>query len=80
MKTSPSGQICTVANGSGAIGSANVTNVAVTCATGYYSVGGTVSGLSGSLVLQDNSGDNLAVTANGSFTFAAAEAPARRTR
>ena len=30
VKTSPSGQTCTVANGSGTVGSANVTNVAVT--------------------------------------------------
>ena len=35
-----------------------------------YSVGGTVSGLTGSVVLQDNGGDNLTVSANGSFTFA----------
>jgi hypothetical protein len=35
-----------------------------------YSVGGTVSGLSGTVVLQDNGGDNLSVSANGSFTFA----------
>src|SRR6185312_14186349 len=35
-----------------------------------YSVGGAVSGLSGSVVLQDNGGDNLTVSANGSFTFA----------
>jgi hypothetical protein len=35
-----------------------------------YTVGGTVSGLSGTVVLQDNGGDSLSVTANGSFTFA----------
>jgi hypothetical protein len=35
-----------------------------------YTVGGTVSGLSGTVVLQDNGGDNLSVTASGSFTFA----------
>ncbi|HSZ28462.1 MAG TPA: hypothetical protein VK784_01740, partial [Pseudonocardiaceae bacterium] len=35
-----------------------------------YSVGGTVSGLSGTVVLQDNGSDSLSVTANGSFTFA----------
>ena len=35
-----------------------------------YSVGGTVSGLSGTVVLQDNAGDSLTVRANGSFTFA----------
>jgi Putative esterase len=37
-----------------------------------YSVGGTVSGLSGTVVLQDNGGDDLSVGANGSFTFATA--------
>ena len=36
-----------------------------------YTVGGTVSGLVGiGLVLRDNGGDNLAVTANGAFSFA----------
>ena len=73
VKTQPAGQTCTVASGSGTIGSANVTNVAVTCTTNApstYSVGGTVSGLSGSVVLQDNGGDNLTVSANGPFTFA----------
>src|SRR6202012_5036724 len=34
-----------------------------------YSVGGTVSGLTGTVVLQDNGADNLSVTANGTFTF-----------
>ncbi len=37
----------------------------------YFSVGGTVSGLSGSgLVLQNNSGDDLSIASDGSFTFA----------
>lgn len=40
-----------------------------------FTIGGTVSGLSGKgLVLQDNGGDNLPVTAGGSFTFATAVA------
>jgi hypothetical protein len=33
------------------------------------SVGGTVSGLSGTVVLQDNGGDNLSVSADGAFAF-----------
>ena len=71
VKTNPSGQTCTVTSGSGTIGSANVTNVAVTCSNVVtYTIGGTVSGLSGTVVLQDNGGDNLSVTGNGSFTFA----------
>ena len=73
VKTNPSGQTCTVTSGSGTMGSANVTNVAVSCANAAtFTVGGTVSGLSGTVVLQDNGGDNLSVTANGSFTFATA--------
>src|SRR5260370_5406769 len=35
----------------------------------FYSVGGTVSGLSGTVVLQDNGGDDLSVSGNGTFTF-----------
>jgi len=34
-----------------------------------YSVGGTVSGLMGSVVLQNNGADNLSISANGPFTF-----------
>ena len=41
-----------------------------TATAASYSIGGTVSGLSGTVVLQDNGGDDLSVTANGSFTFA----------
>jgi hypothetical protein len=38
-----------------------------------YSVGGTVSGLSGNgLVLQNNGGDNLVIDSDGGFTFTTA--------
>ena len=80
VKTNPSGQTCTVSNGTGTVGSANVTSVTVTCTTstgGSFTVGGAVSGLSGTVVLQDNGGDNLSVSANGSFTFATALAAGR---
>ena len=70
VKTNPSGQSCSVSGGSGTVGSANVTSVAVTCTTNTYSIGGTVSGLSGTVVLQDNGGDDLSVSGNGAFTFA----------
>ena len=54
------------------MGSANVTSVAVTCTANpsSFTVGGSVSGLSGTVVLQDNGGDDLSVTASGPFTFA----------
>jgi len=67
--TNPS-QTCMVTNGSGTLGSSNVANVLVICTTNTYTIGGTVSGLSGTgPVLQDNGANNLIVLANGSFTF-----------
>lgn len=67
--TAPS-QFCSIANAAGTATS-NVTSVAVTCSTGSFSVGGTVSGLSGGgLVLRNNGGDDLSIASNGSFTFA----------
>jgi hypothetical protein len=64
-------QACTVANGTGTVADANVTNVAVTCATSTFTVGGSIRGLAGSgLVLTNNGGDNLAVSGNGTFAFA----------
>ena len=40
------------------------------CGGNTYSVGGTITGLSGTVVLQNNSSNNLSVSANGAFTFA----------
>jgi len=34
-----------------------------------YSIGGSIAGLSGTVVLQNNGGDNLPLSSNGSFTF-----------
>jgi hypothetical protein len=70
--TQPSGpsQTCTVGNGSGTIAAANVSNVAVTCATGAFALRGSVTGLAGTgLVLQNNGGDDLAIATNGEFSF-----------
>jgi len=67
--TSPS-QTCSVTSPAGTVGSGPVT-LAASCLTNTYSVGGTVTGLTGSgLVLRDNGGDDRSVSANGSFTFA----------
>jgi trimeric autotransporter adhesin len=70
--TQPTGpsQSCSIANAAGTAMN-NVTSVAVTCSTGSFSVGGTVSGLSGTgLVLRNNGGDDLPIASNGTFTFA----------
>jgi hypothetical protein len=67
--TSPA-QTCTVARGSGTVASANVADIAVTCATGQFSIRGTVSGLTGlGLVLQNNGGNDLPISADGPFSF-----------
>jgi len=34
-----------------------------------YSIGGSIAGLSGTIVLQNNGGDNLSLSNNGAFTF-----------
>ncbi|HDZ87236.1 MAG TPA: hypothetical protein ENH38_01280, partial [Nitrospirae bacterium] len=39
-----------------------------------YTAGGTVSGLTGTMILQNNGGDDLAITSNGAFTFSTAVA------
>lgn len=68
--TNPS-QTCTVANASGTLAAANVTNVAVSCATNTHAVRGTVTGLQGAgLTLLNNGDDELAVDADGEFLFA----------
>ncbi|WP_076997830.1 beta-propeller fold lactonase family protein [Variovorax sp. KK3] len=71
VNSQPSSQVCTVVNGSGVVATSNVTNLAIVCSTQTFSVGGTVSGLEGTgLVLQNNAGDDLPITADGSFSFA----------
>ena len=65
-------QTCAVTSGGGTVASSNVTNVLVTCTTNTYTIGGTITGLAGSLVLQDNGGNNLPVSANGGFIFTTA--------
>ena len=71
VKMHPDGQQCTVSNGTGTVGSANVTGIAVSCTPLTFSIGGTVSGLADGdkVVLQDNGGDDLTVGTNASFTF-----------
>ena len=65
-------QTCAVTGGSGTA-TANVTSVAVACTTNAVTatIGGTVSGLvdKTGVILQNNGGDSLTITANGPFTF-----------
>lgn len=70
VSTQPEGSICTISGGEGTISGGNVANVSIVCSEDTYTVGGTLSGLSGTVVLQNNSGDNLTLTDDGGFTFA----------
>ena len=69
--TQPTGpsQTCVITGGTGTA-TANVTTVQVACSAASATIGGTVSGLTGTgLVLQNNGGDSLTITKNGAFTF-----------
>lgn len=74
VSTQPVGQSCSVTNGSGTVAGANITNVQVTCTDiPTYTIGGTISGLTGTgLVLQNNGGNNRSISTNGAFNFSTA--------
>ncbi|MFM9888809.1 MAG: hypothetical protein ACKVQT_37775, partial [Burkholderiales bacterium] len=73
IATQPVGQICTIGFASGTVRGADITNVAVTCASNAYTIGGTVTGLvtGRTVVLRNNGGNDLTVSANTNFTFTA---------
>jgi hypothetical protein len=71
VKTQPSGQTCTLSsNASGSITS-NIT-VTATCTTNVvnFTISVAVTGLTGTLVMQDDKADNLTFTTNNTQTFA----------
>ncbi|PPC90652.1 MAG: hypothetical protein CTY35_14240, partial [Methylotenera sp.] len=71
VQQQPTGLTCTVNNGTGTNVTSNVTNISITCSPTFYTIGGTITGLtSNGLVLQNNGGDNLTLTAGAtSFQF-----------
>ena len=72
----PSGLVCNVQNGGGQMPAADVTDVVVTCGPPavqdvYQAIGGTISGLTGTVVLYPGSYmDEQAFSMNGPFAFA----------
>jgi hypothetical protein len=71
----PSGQLCTVTNGTGTATTANISNVVVTCSNKTFNVGGTISGLTASGLVLANGSDTLSVPAGASsFTMPTAVA------
>ena len=67
VKLQPNSQTCTVSDASGTT-SQNISNITIACTSSSYNISGTVSGLTGSVVLQNNGADDLTVS-NGSFSF-----------
>ncbi|MBM9578744.1 hypothetical protein JWG45_16485 [Leptospira sp. 201903070] len=62
-------QFCSVSFGSGTVAGGNVSSPSISCVN-QYSLGGTVTGLSGSVGLRNSvNSDILTVNANGSFTM-----------
>ncbi|MCU7806738.1 MAG: hypothetical protein KZQ73_02565 [Candidatus Thiodiazotropha sp. (ex Semelilucina semeliformis)] len=70
ISSQPAGQQCSLSNPSGIV-NATISDIGVVCVDWplVYSIGGTVSGLNGSLVLQNNEVDDLTLTQNGDFSF-----------
>ena len=63
--TTPGEQVCTIGGGVGKVNRANVTDVTVVCGAGsvsQYKIGGSVAGLTGSLVLTNGDFDTQTVT------------------
>ena len=68
--SAPAGYGCTITNGTGIMPGNDVNNISIVCAPApMYTLGGTVSGLTGSLEITQNGADNLTITTDGPFTF-----------
>tara|TARA_R110001599_G_scaffold353442_1_gene592250 strand:- start:32985 stop:40364 length:7380 start_codon:yes stop_codon:yes gene_type:complete len=66
------GQTCQVSNASATLAGSHIANANIVCSDiPSYAIGGNIQGLSGTLVLRNNSVDNLTTTNNGSFEFGA---------
>lgn len=66
----PVTQDCAVTNGSGTMPDSDINNVAVNCVdVPTYTIGGSISGLNGEVILTNNGGDDLLVSNNGTFEF-----------
>src|SRR5205823_9270444 len=69
VKTQPSGQTCTLSSNATGTITANTT-VTATCTTNTFTISVATTGLSGTLVMQDDKADNLTFTSNNTQTFA----------
>ena len=68
VTNSPAGLTCSAVNGSGTVGAANVTDVAITCSNRSFNVGGAITGLNAAGLVLANGSDALSVL-SGASTF-----------
>ena len=68
VQTQPAGQTCTLSSNASGIITSNIT-VTATCAATTYTISVAVTGLTGSVELQDDQGDTLTFTSNNTQTF-----------
>ena len=62
-------QSCTVNGGTGVVGNSDVQSIVINCSSSAFTIGGTVSGLAGSVTVRNNGTDTLTLTSNGTFAF-----------
>ncbi|MCW7487467.1 LamG-like jellyroll fold domain-containing protein [Leptospira meyeri] len=69
--TNGAGLTCSIANAQGVVQSSDITNISITCGLGanFYEVGVNVSGLSGSITVQNNGAETLNIGTNGLTKF-----------
>ena len=73
VQANPTGQTCTISNGSGTVASQSITNIAVTCTTNTRTLSGTISGLTTSGLVLKNGSDEITVSSGAStFQFSSA--------
>lgn len=69
VKSQSAATTCIASGNTGTIGTAAVDSVVVNCGTNTYTVGGTVTGIVGSLVIQNNGGNDRTITSSGNYAF-----------
>lgn len=69
VETQPAGQTCSLSSNSSGTITSNIT-VTATCTTNKYTISVAVTGLTGTLVVQDSKSDTLTFTTNNTQTFA----------
>jgi hypothetical protein len=70
VQSAPNGSTCSTANGVATAATADVSNVVVTCSDKFYTLGGTIRGLTGAGLVLANGDNTVSVPANStSFTL-----------